>query len=107
MWHAVVRAIRGSPRDASRSPFAAARASRGLTERSGYKLDESARVELRALFGARLELADRSFGNGRYVRNTFEAILRNQALRLAHAEREPTREDLMTLVSADIVVAPD
>ena len=40
------------------------------------------------------------------VRNTFDAILRNQAFRLAHAKREPTREDLMTLPSADIVVAP-
>ncbi len=39
------------------------------------------------------------------VRNTFDAILRNQAFRLAHAKREPTREDLMTLLSADIVVA--
>ncbi len=78
-----------------------------LAEHGGYRLAESARVELSTLFGARLALADRSFGNGRYVRNTFEAILRNQALRLAHAEQEPTREDLMTLLPADIVVAPD
>ncbi len=78
-----------------------------LAERGGYRLEESARVELRTLFGTRLALADHSFGNGRYVRNTFEAILRNQALRLAHTEQEPTREDLMTLLPADIVVAPD
>ncbi len=78
-----------------------------LAESGGYRLDEAARSALKRLFGERLAAAGRSFGNGRYVRNTFEAILRNQALRLAHAEQEPTREDLMTLLSADIVVAPD
>ena len=78
-----------------------------LAEGGGYQLDESARQALYTLFRERLAVADRSFGNGRYVRNTFEAILRNQALRLAHAKQEPTREDLMTLLSGDIVVAPN
>jgi len=78
-----------------------------LAENAGYRLAKAARTELKSLFKARLAVADRSFGNGRYVRNTFEAILRNQALRLAHAKREPTREDLMTLLAVDIVVAPD
>ncbi len=78
-----------------------------LAENASYRLAKAARTELKSLFKARLAVADRSFGNGRYVRNTFEAILRNQALRLAHAKREPTREDLMTLLAVDIVVAPD
>lgn len=78
-----------------------------LAESGGYRLDEAARSALKKLFGERLVATDRSFGNGRYVRNTFETILRNQALRLSHAPHEPTREDLMTLLAADIVVAPD
>ncbi len=78
-----------------------------LAESGGYRLDEATRSALKNMFGERLAATGRTFGNGRYVRNTFETILRNQALRLAHAPQEPTREDLMTLLVADIVVAPD
>ena len=44
---------------------------------------------------------DPGFGNGRYVRNLFEAAVERQANRLAEVSN-PTREQLMTLTLADV-----
>ncbi|MBO4648999.1 MAG: AAA family ATPase [Lentisphaeria bacterium] len=44
---------------------------------------------------------DPRFGNGRFVRNLFETAVERQAIRLA-SEKNPTREQLMTLTLADL-----
>ena len=44
---------------------------------------------------------DKGFGNARFIRNTFEAAVSNQASRLV-ASDEPTEEQLTTLVAADL-----
>ena len=47
---------------------------------------------------------DRSFGNGRYVRNLFEKAVERQALRLSAVEN-PTREQLSTLTMSDVGIS--
>ena len=47
---------------------------------------------------------DRTFGNGRYVRNLFEKAVERQALRLAEVNA-PTKEQLVTLTLADVGIS--
>ena len=64
-----------------------------------YALDESGDARLREVIDA--EPRGRGFGNGRFVRNVFEAGVGHQALRLAEVE-EPTDEQLTMLTGDDI-----
>ena len=50
------------------------------------------------------EKRDRTFGNGRYVRNLFEKAVERQALRLAEVTA-PTKEQLVTLTLADVGIS--
>jgi hypothetical protein len=68
-----------------------------------YELDEGGALALAAVIDA--EPRTRGFGNARFVRNVFEAMVSRQAERLASVEA-PTDEQLTTLTAAD-VVAPD
>jgi hypothetical protein len=74
-----------------------------LAEKSGYRVLPAMREKLRRAFDVALRSEGRSFGNGRYVRNAFERIVRNQALRLSTLGPAPTREQLMELLPADVV----
>jgi hypothetical protein len=65
-----------------------------------YELDDGARERLRDLVDA--EPRGRGFGNGRFVRNVFEAAVGLQALRLAEVE-QPT-DDQLTILTADDIV---
>jgi hypothetical protein len=64
-----------------------------------YTLDDGARAAAAAWLAA--QPRDRGFGNGRLVRNLFEAAVANQASRLVAVER-PSDEQLTTLTAADI-----
>ena len=75
-----------------------------LAEKAGYTVAEATRSRLREMFATALRTRGRSFGNGRYVRNAFERILRNQAMRLAAIDGKPTREQLMELLPSDVVL---
>lgn len=72
-------------------------------QKSGYTLAEDARGLLKGLL-ALLSLNVKGFGNARGVRNLFERAVSAQADRLAAMNRV-TREELMTLTSADIRAA--
>ncbi len=73
-----------------------------LAVRHGYRLDEGAAAGLeRHLAGHPRE---RGFGNGRFVRNLFEAAITRHASRLVQLP-QPTDEDLVTLTAADIEAA--
>ena len=63
-------------------------------------------ADARASFSAHLDLVPRTkgFGNGRYVRNVFEALVTAQASRLVDGPK-PTAEQLCQLTSADLAVA--
>jgi SpoVK/Ycf46/Vps4 family AAA+-type ATPase len=69
------------------------------SEKNEYHLDEGALAKLKEVIDA--ESRGRGFGNGRFVRNIFEAAVGHQALRLAEVV-EPTDEQLTTLVADDI-----
>ncbi|MET0458857.1 MAG: AAA family ATPase, partial [Ilumatobacteraceae bacterium] len=69
-----------------------------------YALDEAAALELAEVIDA--EPRTRGFGNARFVRNVFEAMVSRQAERLASVEA-PTDEQLTTLTAADVVATPD
>lgn len=47
-------------------------------------------------------IRDKSFGNARYVRNLFEIVIRNQALRIANTIKDPSPEDLRIILPTDI-----
>ncbi len=64
-----------------------------------YHLDESGVAQLRTVIEA--EPRGRGFGNGRFVRNVFEAAVGHQALRLAEID-ELSDEQLTTLTADDI-----
>jgi Holliday junction resolvasome RuvABC ATP-dependent DNA helicase subunit len=70
-----------------------------FSQRAGVMVESAAREQVAAAL-ARLP-RDRSFANGRTVRNLFERVLAAQAGRL-HAAREVTDEDLRTLTAADV-----
>ncbi|BAN02662.1 AAA family ATPase [Ilumatobacter coccineus] len=66
-----------------------------------YHLDESGTAALQAVIDA--EPRGRGFGNGRFVRNVFEAAVGHHALRLAElGDDELTDEMLSTLTGDDI-----
>jgi SpoVK/Ycf46/Vps4 family AAA+-type ATPase len=71
----------------------------GICERHRYVLTEQAAASLRA------QLADvprtKGFGNGRYVRNVFEAMVAKQASRVVKIDN-PTDEDLITFEVSDL-----
>ena len=47
-------------------------------------------------------IRDKSFGNARYVRNLFEIVIRNQALRISSTIKNPSPEDLKVILPSDI-----
>lgn len=66
-----------------------------------YHLDESGEAELAQVIDD--EPRGRGFGNGRFVRNVFEAAVGHHALRLADSESaDLTDDDLTTLTADDI-----
>jgi len=47
-------------------------------------------------------IKDKSFGNARFVRNLFEAVIKNQALRIGTTLTDPTAEELRIILPSDI-----
>jgi hypothetical protein len=60
-------------------------------------------VKLEKLFQHHAAHAGPSFGNGRFARNLFEQVIRNQAFRLSQQQGTLDRDTLITLTPADIV----
>ncbi len=70
-----------------------------LYSSKGYVLGNGVKARLRTIFGEALH--EKSFGNGRYVRNVFERSVNQQALRL-NSDPDLTREELATIEVDDI-----
>lgn len=66
-----------------------------------YVLQEAARDAVQHTFAQAYANKDKSFGNGRYVRNLFEKAIENQANRIAY-EPNLTREILISIGREDI-----
>ncbi|HEX2850258.1 MAG TPA: AAA family ATPase [Acidimicrobiales bacterium] len=71
-----------------------------MCKKSSYSLSADARAAARTYLDSLAR--DKGFGNGRVVRNLFEAAMGRQATRLV-AIKEPTNEQLMELRPDDIV----
>ncbi|MDQ8201175.1 AAA family ATPase [Pelagicoccus enzymogenes] len=71
-----------------------------------YQLSEKARKKLHQVFEYELQKPKVDFGNGRYVRNLFEQVIRNQALRLSQRDGALEKKDLM-LIEGDDILLPE
>jgi predicted house-cleaning noncanonical NTP pyrophosphatase (MazG superfamily) len=67
-----------------------------------YEMEDDVRAQVRAMIVQRKLAAVENFANAREVRNLFEEIITNQARRVA-AMKEPTREDMKSLLIEDLV----
>lgn len=66
-----------------------------------YYVENAAMSKVLDLLKHAYRMRDRSFGNGRYVRNIFETALRHQANRVAEVSHV-TKEILTTIIASDI-----
>lgn len=73
----------------------------GLCKKLDYKIIDDAKNKLSTLFAAAYNGRDKSFGNGRFVRNIFEKVMERQANRIASVA-ELTDEVLITITTEDI-----
>jgi SpoVK/Ycf46/Vps4 family AAA+-type ATPase len=71
-----------------------------MSEEDGYTMAEGALEAAKAILNREYEMRGQNFGNARLVRNLFERSLTSQANRLVGGT--PSREELCTLVAADI-----
>lgn len=69
--------------------------------KSNYRIKREAYEHLRTYFENAVAHKDKNFGNGRFVRNTFERVVQNQADRLAH-QMTITSDDLSIIALDDI-----
>jgi SpoVK/Ycf46/Vps4 family AAA+-type ATPase len=72
-----------------------------LCKKSQYLLGPGVKEKLAAHFENAYQNRDKAFGNGRFVRNTFEKVLENQANRVSK-EKQITREMLQLIVEEDV-----
>lgn len=70
-------------------------------ERLEYHLEKEAREKLKSVFENAYANRDKSFGNGRLVRNIFEKTIEQQANRIAR-ETDLTKEILTTIIAEDV-----
>ena len=75
---------------------------RNNCKKGGYTLSEEAEQFAIEYFNDMYENRDENFGNGRDVRNRFEDMISRQANRVAAMEA-PTKDDLMTVLKADLI----
>jgi stage V sporulation protein K len=69
---------------------------------ANYKIKRDAFEILQDFIHETLERKDKNFGNARFVRNTFERIIQNQADRLAHKDTI-NNDELSVIESEDII----
>ena len=64
-----------------------------------YNLDEAAQDKLRSLLHQKLLNRQKDFGNARYVRNLFERVIENQAVRLSNSPN--FNKDLLSAITEE------
>lgn len=75
-----------------------------LAQTAHYDVSDGASVVINQRLTAAFNTRDGSFGNARYVRNVFEAVIAQQADRLASLD-EPGRAELCTIEAQDAQLA--
>ena len=72
-----------------------------IANSEGYEINAKAKEYLRIALADKIEKGDRNFGNGRYVRNIFEATIKAQANRLVELDAVK-EEDLIMITENDL-----
>ena len=78
----------------------------GMCEKEQYILTDGAFEQARKIMQRGRELGGKNFGNGRYVRNVYEAAVLRSAIRLA-GMGTITKPDACTLLPEDFVLSSD
>ena len=76
-------------------------------QQENYELDEEAAELAGAAIGYHYAHRDQTFGNARYVRNLFEMVIRNHALRVGFTKQEPSVLDLRLILPEDVPLIID
>jgi SpoVK/Ycf46/Vps4 family AAA+-type ATPase len=76
-----------------------------LAREHGYRVTRGSAEKLESLFQVAHEGRNRSFGNGRFVRNVFEDVVRNQARRLS-GKSFVSDSELVVIRASDIPDEP-
>jgi hypothetical protein len=71
-------------------------------KQENYDVGQEALKSVRTAIEFKHTLRDKTFGNARFVRNFFEAVIRNHAARVGSSIEEPTVTDLRLLKFEDI-----
>lgn len=74
----------------------------GICFKENYAPTEEALDYVFTAIDYNYSIRDKSFGNARYIRNLFESIIKNQALRIGTTINDPTPEDLRVILPSDI-----
>lgn len=72
-----------------------------MAEKTGLTIESDARSKVMDVLNSMSDNELNNFGNARGIRNLFEKLVTNQANRLVTI-KEPTREQLMTIVADDV-----
>ena len=78
----------------------------GMCKKGQYTLTDDASARARKIMQRGRELGGKNFGNGRYVRNVYEAAVLRSAIRLA-GMGTITKPDACTLLPEDFVLSSD
>lgn len=73
-----------------------------LCSQNNYSLKNDALELAKIVFESSYAQKDKSFGNARFVRNMFEKIIRNQALRIGESTAKPTESQLQIIEPQDV-----
>lgn len=84
------------------SPSEMAEIFKRLCEAENYTPTDEASEFVFTAIDYNYSIRDKSFGNARYVRNLFEIVIRNQALRVGSTVENPSSEDLRVILPSDI-----
>jgi stage V sporulation protein K len=84
------------------SPSELAEIFKRLCETENYAPTEEALEFVFTSIDYNYSIRDKSFGNARYIRNLFEIVIRNQALRIGTSVRNPSQDDLRVILPSDI-----
>lgn len=72
-----------------------------ICKENEYELNNQAKMLVREWLLEKLEKKDKNFSNGRLVRNLFDEVITNQAIRLSN-QTEISKQDLVMLTERDI-----
>jgi SpoVK/Ycf46/Vps4 family AAA+-type ATPase len=70
--------------------------------KENYEIESEALKSVLAAIQFKHSIRDKTFGNARFVRNFFEAVIRNHAARVGSSTEDPTATDLSLLKPEDI-----